>query len=92
MGQSKTNQWIHVLLPAVLTALRTLGDAPARSLTALARRLGVSEGDAAPVITPLEETPVAPLLPMTGPNDASSAPKSLLNRRGVIAARKRIIR
>src|SRR4029453_10360651 len=36
-------QWIHVLLPTLLTALRTLGDAPARSLTALthpARRLG----------------------------------------------------
>src|SRR6516165_3364338 len=43
MGQSKANQWIHVLLPVVLAALRTLGDAPARSLTALAQRLGVSE-------------------------------------------------
>ena len=28
MGQSKANQWIHVLLPVLLTALRTLGDAP----------------------------------------------------------------
>src|SRR5215467_8030944 len=36
MGQSKATQWIHVLLPALLAALRTLGDAPARSLTALA--------------------------------------------------------
>src|SRR5689334_16959973 len=44
MGQSKANQWIHVLLPALLAALRTLGDAPARSLAALAQRLGVSEG------------------------------------------------
>src|ERR1051326_3173978 len=35
MGQSKANQWIHVLLPALLAALRTLGDAPARSLTRL---------------------------------------------------------
>ena len=43
MGQSKANQWIHVLLPALLAALRALGDAPARSLTALAQRLGVSE-------------------------------------------------
>ena len=41
MGQSKANQWIHVLLPVLLAALRTLGDAPARSLTALAQRLGV---------------------------------------------------
>jgi Helix-turn-helix of DDE superfamily endonuclease len=31
MGQSKANQWIHVLLPVLLAALRTLGDAPARS-------------------------------------------------------------
>jgi Helix-turn-helix of DDE superfamily endonuclease len=30
MGQSKANQWMHVLLPALLAALRTLGDAPAR--------------------------------------------------------------
>src|ERR671934_303791 len=39
MGQSKANQWMHVLLPVLLTALRTFGDAPARSLTALAQRL-----------------------------------------------------
>ena len=47
MRQSKANQWIHVLLPALLAALRTLGDAPTRSLTALAQRLGISEADAA---------------------------------------------
>ena len=96
MGQSKANQWIHVLLPVLLAALRALGDAPARSLTALAQRLGVSEADAAAVVTPLEEeptpipAPASPLVPMTAPNGASSAPKTLLNRRGVIAARKRI--
>src|SRR6266853_971801 len=50
MGQSKAHQWIHVFLPVLLAALRTLGDAPARSLTALAQRLGVSEADAASVI------------------------------------------
>src|SRR5262249_9680253 len=49
MGQSKAHQWIHVLLPALLAARRTLGDAPARSLTALAQRLGVSEAAAAAV-------------------------------------------
>src|SRR5437762_3776340 len=99
MGQSKANQWIHALLPVLLAALRTLGDAPARSLAALAQRLGVSEADAATVVTPLEEepapvvavptaAPAAPLLPMTGRNGASSAPKTLLNRKRVIAARK----
>jgi Helix-turn-helix of DDE superfamily endonuclease len=99
MGQSKANQWIHVLLPVLLAALRALGDAPTRSLAALAQRLGVSEADAATVVTPLEDKPVplvpapaAPLLPMTAPSDASSAPKTLLNRRGVIAARKKITR
>src|ERR671922_427424 len=63
MGQSKANQWIHVLLPALLAALRALGDAPARSLPALAQRLGVSEADAATVVVPLAEDPalVAPV-------------------------------
>ena len=42
MGQCKANQWSHILLPVLLAALRTLGDAPARSLAALAQRLGVS--------------------------------------------------
>jgi hypothetical protein len=98
MGQSKANQWIHVLLPALLAALRTLGDAPARSLTALAQRLGVSEAAAASVVSSLEEEPAlvarpdSPLLPMMGRNDALSAPKTLLNRPRVIAARKKTIR
>jgi hypothetical protein len=103
MGQSKANQWIHVLLPVLLAALRALGDAPARSLSALAQRLGVSAADAATVVTPLAEEaapvavkpavmPASPLLPMTGRNGASSAPKTLLNRPTVIAARQRITR
>src|SRR5262249_2305050 len=57
MGQSKATQWIHVLLPTLLAAFRTLGAAPARSLTALAQRLGVSEADAATVVIPLVEQP-----------------------------------
>src|SRR5262249_27257338 len=54
MVQSKANRWIHLLLPALLAALRTLGDAPARSLTALAQRLGVAEAAAATLVAPLE--------------------------------------
>src|SRR5258706_12414468 len=67
MGQSKANQWIHVLLPVLRAALRTLGDAPARSLTALAQRLGVSEADAAPAVAPLsdEASPAAAAAPAT---------------------------
>jgi hypothetical protein len=57
MGQSKAHQWIHVLLPALLAALRTLGDAPARSLTALAQRLRLSEADAASVVGAVEVEP-----------------------------------
>src|SRR5205809_573493 len=71
-----------------------------KPLTALAQRLGVSEADAATVVVPLEEepapvapipaaAPASPLLPMTGRNGASSAPKTLLNRPRVIAARKK---
>src|SRR6266567_2270668 len=69
MGQSKAHQWIHVLLPVLLAALRALGDAPAPAAA-----------------------PASPLVPMTGRNGVSSVPKTLLNRRHVIAARKRTIR
>src|SRR5215813_15496945 len=70
MVQSKANQWIHVLLPVLLAALRILGDAPARSLTALAQRLGVSEAAAATVVVPLEEEP-APVAPIPAAAPAS---------------------
>lgn len=106
MGQSKANKWIHVLLPALQGALDTLGDSPARSLADLAQQLGVSEADAAAVAAPLEEAPppvapiastppagqASPLLPMTAPRGASCAPKTLLNRPIVIAARKKTTR
>src|SRR6476619_7841809 len=71
MVQGKANQWIHALLPALLAALRALGDAPARSLTALAQRLGVSEADAAAVDVSLaEDLPLVaptPAAPVAGP-------------------------
>jgi Helix-turn-helix of DDE superfamily endonuclease len=120
MPQCKANQWIHVLLPVLLTALRSRGDAPTRSLAALAQRLGVTVREAAAVVTPREaedaltgaaavvpplrdapaptaEGPVAaasasPLLPTTARSGGSSAPKTLLNRRTVIAARKKTTR
>jgi hypothetical protein len=104
MGQSKANQWIHVLLPCLQSALHRLGDSPSRSLSALAQKLGVSPADAARVVTPLPEgaeaevdsantaVPTAPLLPMMIPNGVSCAPKTLLNRPIVIAARKKITR
>jgi hypothetical protein len=99
MGQSQAPQWRHVLLPARLAVRRARGAAPARSLTALAQRRGVAAAAAATMGTPPAEAPtpgaaasaappVSPLLPMTGRNAASSAPKTLLPRRRVIAARQ----
>ena len=104
MSQSKANKWIHVLLPALQAALSSLGDTPARSLMALAERLGISETDAALGATPpvdasqpvteaaVTTAPAAPLLPMTAPKGASCAPKTLLNRPIVIAARRKTTR
>jgi hypothetical protein len=82
MGQSKAQQWIHVLLPVLRATLRALGDAPARSLPELAQRLGVVEVEAAAL------APVSPLLATMGRNGASSAPRIRLSKRAGIAARK----
>jgi hypothetical protein len=82
MSQSKAHQWIHVLLVVLRATLRALGDAPTRSWTALAQRLGVAEAEAA---TP---APTSPLLATMVPNGASSAPRIRLSRRAIIAARK----
>jgi DDE superfamily endonuclease len=98
MGQSKAHQWIHVLLVVVRATLRGLGDAPTRSVTELAQRLGVAEADATALVVPTHEppTPVAPpaspLLPMMAPNGASRVPRIQLSRRAIIAARKNTIR
>jgi hypothetical protein len=102
MGQSKAHQWIHVLLVVLRATLRTLGDAPTRSVQALAQRLGVAEADVAAMIVPMEGPPTtsappaaapapaapSPLLATMGPNGASSAPRIRLSRRAVIAVRK----
>ena len=59
MGQSKAHQWLHLLLVVLREALRALGDAPARTLAALAKRLGVAEAEAAALVVPPAE-PVSP--------------------------------
>ena len=102
MPQNKANQWIHTLLPALQTALRTLGDAPARSMEQLAQRLGPTTlPDPAPILPdpsavalePEKQDPAGPpLFAMMGPNDASSAPTIRMNRKAMIAARKNVTR
>ena len=100
MGQSKANQWIHVLLPVLLAALRTLGDAPTRSLAALAQRLGVAEADAATVVIPLAEEPApvrrrarrrtgVPPFAHDGTERRIVRPQDPVEQKAVIAARKR---
>src|SRR5882724_7861280 len=104
MGQSKAHQWIHVLLVVLRATLRALGDAPTRSLTALAKRLGVAEAEAAAMVqstaappltseppTAAAPAPASPLLTTMAPNGASSAPRIRLSKRAVIAARKRVL-
>jgi DDE superfamily endonuclease len=83
LPQGKTNQWLHVLLPLLRTALREMGDAPSRTLAELAQRLAL------PTVEIAQAT--APLFAMTEPNDPSHAPKTRLNRRATIAARKKAI-
>ena len=98
MGQSKANQWIHVLLPVLRAALEALGDVPTRTLAALAQRLGVAPATAGALLPRAEPDPAplpapsasgaALLLPTTELNGGSAAPKIRLSRRGVIAARR----
>jgi hypothetical protein len=105
MGQSKAHQWIHALLVVLRATLRTLGDAPTRSVQALATRLGVAEAKASALVEPTEGSPpsdlptvaaipgpASPLLATMGPNGASSAPRIRLSRRALIAARKHTTR
>jgi hypothetical protein len=102
MGQSKAHQWIHVLLVVLQATLRALGDAPTRSVTELAQRLGVTEADASALVVSGQEPPsvseppagapaqalASPLLGMMAPNGASAVPRIRLSRRTMIAARK----
>jgi hypothetical protein len=102
MGQSKAHQWIHVLLVVLQATLRALGDAPTRSLTELAKRLGVTEVDASAMVGSVQgppsasnpppaapaPAPASPLLGMMAPNGVSGVLRIRLSRRAIIAARK----
>lgn len=70
MGQSKAHQWIHVLLVVLRATLRTLGDAPTRSLTELATRLRAAEADAAALVEPTGE--LAPASPFWARRDRTA--------------------
>ena len=88
MPQNKANHWIHTLLPVLQAALRTLGDAPARSMEQLAQQLRLSCVPSEALEPEAASQESAPLFVMMEPNDASSAPKTQLNRKAMTAARK----
>ena len=75
MPQNKTNQWIHTLLPVLQTALQRNGDAPARRWEELTEQVQASE--------------TTPLFVTMAPSDAFPAPRTRMNRKAIIAARKR---
>ncbi len=101
-GHRTAPQWIHVRFVVRQATLRRLGDAPSRSLTELAQRLGVAAATAAagvgsPTTSALPVTAPAPALasPLAGTrgrHDASRAPRIRLRNRAVIAARKQTLR
>lgn len=84
MTQSNANKWIHVLLPVLHQTLVDLGDMPARHLDALRERLAALVAGRADETTPLFITTAASV--------PSRAPKTRMNKPGVIAARKNDIR
>jgi hypothetical protein len=93
MRQSKATQWIHVLLPVLRNALRTLGEAPCRHVEALREQLGMAVSPMSVKASPLEKgqaasPTAAPLFVTTVPSDPSRAPRTRLNRKRVIAVRK----
>ena len=92
--QSTATQGMHVLLPVLRHTLRTLGEAPCRSIEALRQCLGeafpsvpgtAAGAEAVPVATP----EAVPLCVMTAPNDPSRAPTLRRNRKRALAACRR---
>jgi hypothetical protein len=80
MGQPKANQWIHVLLPALHTALANCGDLPSRTLSDLQHRLSQLS----------QETWDTPFFMMV-PSVPSPVRKTRMNKPASIAARKNAI-
>lgn len=87
MTQGKANMWIHSLLPALRTALRETGDAPARSFSELLKRLE-QEPEAEAHEHDAEEVP-PPLLPTMAPSDPSPA-RSTRNTSGATTAARSV--
>lgn len=83
MTQGKANMWLHSLLPALRSALREMGHAPARSFAELIKRL--EQEPEVEAHEPTTEDVPPPLLPTMAPNDRSRA-RSTRNTNGVTTA------
>jgi hypothetical protein len=80
MSQPNANKWIHVLLPVLHQTLVDVGDVPARHLDELCQRL-------ADLAVP-GGSDAHPLFITMAPNAQLHAPKTLVSRTRVRAARK----
>src|SRR6266487_1812039 len=89
MSQSNANKWIHVLLLVLHQTLVDLGDVPGRHLVALRQRLAELEATAPQAAAPAPAG--SPFFTMA-PNGRSHAPKTVMSKARVIAARKSAIR
>lgn len=85
MSQGKANQWIHTLFPVLQTALRLLGDAPARSFVEVQQRLERATEQSADTASSGATAP--PLFATTAPSELSRAPSMRISRSSTIAAR-----
>ena len=98
MGQSQAHPWLHRLVVVLRATRRPLGDAPTRSVTELAKRLGVAEAEATALVEPSHEPsppgepPASPLVATRAPHGASRVPRIRRRRRAVIAARSHATR
>jgi hypothetical protein len=80
MSQPNANKWIHVLLPVLHQTLVDLGDMPARHLQDLRQWLAKLQAQ--------DGSDLHPLFITMAPNGQSRAPKTLVSRTHVRAARK----
>jgi hypothetical protein len=85
MPQNKANQWIKTLLPVLQTTLGKLENVPTRSLEELAQRLKLHTMGTSPVESEGQSLNGSPDSATMIPN----VPKVRMNRKAIIAARKR---
>lgn len=72
LTQPKANLWIHALFRTLRLALRTMGDAPARSFVELMERLEHQEAATLPAGAEEETPPLSPTMALNAPSPVRS--------------------